>query len=76
MQKLTFTVYEVYSHAYPYKDVAEVIHGLRCIWNSRGKNDGAIQLRDQIASDMYRKGVEVYVGIREREIETKAFSFV
>lgn len=76
MQKLRFTVYEVYSHAYPYKDVPEVIHGLRCIWNSPGKDDGAIQLRDQIANDMHRRGVEVYVGIREREIETEHFCFV
>lgn len=62
---LKIQIYEIYSVEYPYTG-AEKIHGVRTRWNVPGSDDGAVQVRDRILNDFYRKGVVVYAGIREK----------
>lgn len=61
-------VYEVYSSVYPYAGPEEV-HGMCLAWNTPGDSTGAVQLRDRICEEYYRKGKTAYVGIRERHAE-------
>lgn len=62
--EVEITVYEAWSMRvrgnHPPK-----LHGIRVQWNAPGTDKGAIQLRDRIQAEHYRKGYRTYVYLEE-----------